>query len=71
MTYTTLDNWQAQLTAKGLSHNETVRLLQDAQEQMGALRDALRFIANHEAEPGSALETVVKFARLTLGEATP
>lgn len=38
MTYTTLDNWQAQLTAKGLSHNDTVRLLQDAQEQIDALK---------------------------------
>lgn len=61
-----LQNWQAQLTAKGLSHNDTVRLLRDAQEQIDALRDALRFIANHRAEPGSTLDTVVKFARLTL-----
>lgn len=38
MTHTTLDNWQAQLTAKGLSHNETVRLIQDAQEQIDALK---------------------------------
>lgn len=31
-----LDNWQAQLTAKGLSHNDTVRLLQDARKQIDA-----------------------------------
>lgn len=44
------------------------RALVEANREISKLRDALRFIANHEAEPGSALETVVKFARLTLGE---
>lgn len=71
MTTMTLSNWKAQVTAKGIEPNVAMRLIQDATDEIDALRDALRFIANHEAEPGSALETVAKFARLTLREVMP
>lgn len=35
---TTLQNWKTQLTAKGLSHNDVVRLLRDAGEEIDALK---------------------------------
>jgi hypothetical protein len=45
--------------------------IEELEDGTARLRDALAFIANHEAEPGSALETVAKFARLALGEDAP
>lgn len=69
----TLPTWKSQHAANTLSHNDVVRLLGDANEavkqrteERDALRDALQFIANHEAPEGSALETVVRFAKLAL-----
>lgn len=38
----TLDNWKTKITAKGIDPNEAMRLLQDAQAQVDALRAALR-----------------------------
>ncbi len=37
----TLSNWKTHITAKGIDPNEAMRLLQDAQAQMDALRAAL------------------------------
>ena len=69
----TLPTWKSQHAANTLSHNDVVRLLGDANEEIerlqnerDALRAALQFIANHEAPDGSALETVVRFAKLAL-----
>lgn len=97
----TLHDWREQMTAKGITHNDAVRMLKDAeaeidflnktlataqelvdvsveqmtheankaaalQEKIEQLRSALRLIAAHTAEPGTALETVVKFAAATL-----
>ena len=69
----TLPTWKSQHAANTLSHNDVVRLLGDANEEIerlqnerDALRSALQFIANHEAPDGSALETVVRFAKLAL-----
>ncbi len=89
----TLPTWKSQHAATTLSHNDVVRLLGDANEEIerlqaeltrvkvhkalhnammdfadeqGRLRDALQFIANHEAPEGSALETMVRFAKLAI-----
>ncbi len=35
-------------------------------DEITRLQSALQFIANHEAPEGSALETVVRFARLAI-----
>ena len=39
-----------------------------ANDEIARLRGALQFIANHTAEPGTALDTVAKFAAATLDE---
>ena len=68
-----LPTWKSQHAANTLSHNDVVRLLGDANEEIerlqnerDALRSALQFIANHEAPEGSALATVVRFAKLAI-----
>ncbi len=45
---------------------ETVKAVKQLTEERDALRSALQFIANHEAPEGSALETVVRFAKLAI-----
>lgn len=55
-----------QAAARDLTANEVLRILDDAEKENFRLQSALSFIASHESAPGSALETVVKFARLTL-----
>ena len=64
----TLQGWREQMTAKGITHNDAVRLLKDAEAEIERLCSALRLIAAHTADPGTAFETVVKFAAATLGE---
>ena len=76
----TIHDWQQHVTSKGIKQNDAVMMLNDAKaeiEQLRAvvrkrdaeiyeLRDTLRIIANHTADPGTALETVVKFAAATI-----
>ncbi len=55
----------------GLDNNLVLRMINTCDElkaEVARLRSALQFIANHTAEPGTALETVAKFAAATLDE---
>lgn len=64
----TLTEWENKLNSTGLYHNEMVAALAEARKEIARLRGALQFIANHTAEPGTALDTVAKFAAATLDE---
>ncbi len=55
-----------QAAARNLTPNEVIGIIDAAQKETWELRAALSFIANHEAPEGSALETVVRFARMAI-----
>ncbi len=63
-----LSEWENKLNSTGLYHNEMVAALAEARKEIARLRGALQFIANHTAAPGTALDTVAKFAAATLDE---
>ncbi len=62
-----LTQWKRQAAARDLTPNEVIHIIDAAQKETWELRAALSFIANHEAPEGSALETVVRFARMAIG----
>ncbi len=62
----TMKQWRIKLDQHGLTHNEMVSALNCSEGEIAVLRNALQLIANHTPDPGTALETVVKFAAATL-----